>query len=63
MFFFSFQVRSEIAKYELRGGNEKLKQVTKNEIATVKNGLRELLTYDVPQGFKKMFRHIFRRKF
>ena len=45
----------------MSGGNKKLLDETRKDIAKVKNGLWELLSYDVPQGLKKTFRAMFKR--
>jgi hypothetical protein len=56
--------KKEVNKFQKEGGMKKLKEVTKEDINEAKSIVKESITYDLPQLFKKMLRELDpRRKF
>lgn len=45
-------------EYQKQGGHEKLKQVAKDDIKEGTKIVKEMVTYDLPQLFKKMLRDL-----
>lgn len=53
---FFYLAKKELDKFHKAGGVKKLKDVTKEDIKEAKGIVKESLTYDLPQLFKKMLR-------
>ena len=51
-------VKKELNEYRKQGGNEKMKEVTLKDLDHGKKVVKEFVTYDFPQAFKKMLRSL-----
>jgi hypothetical protein len=49
-------------EYQRSGGNEKLKQVAKEDLKEGSKILKEMVSYDIPETIKKIWRDIAGRR-
>lgn len=58
MILFLKTAKKALQEYEKQGGNEKMKEVAIKDSKQAVKMFKEIVTYDIPQSFKKLIRSL-----
>lgn len=55
-------MKKSAIEFQKEGGHQKLKEVAKNDYNEATKVFKEMISYDIPQSMKKIFRNLDPRK-